>query len=516
MNRHNFIKLFAVLFLCTSPYTLAADHCVRAHGGNNGDGTTWAAAAGAGQAGAFTSLPAALTRGDTYYIADGDYGGHIFDDAVDGTTYITVKKAIESDHGTETGWSSAYGDGQAVFTFNDIAAAGYFQQMNRWEFSTAYWKIDGQVGGGPDNWDSGHGFKLVVGAAMEDNDVNGYRGVILLGQGASANYDSDYIELRHIEITAPFRSDRDIGVADENEEYAIYAHVSTGEGDSNQGTQYITISECYIHDIYQFITAYYSSNWTVEYSYFARNDTDTPTGNQGAGWFDFGSDDHTIRYNVFEDIAGTANIDMKKNDADDNTGWEIYGNVFLNSALINGTGGNGVIGTTSEAGAWDTSGMRIYNNTFININALATSNGNNAGIFFFTDGDSTVSDNLVKNNIWYNCVSRVDTNPWFTGITANDYNWFYLCERPENTNFDSTLVADETNGQLGAANPFTDWENMDFSLTSNTEAGVDLGSPYDTDMFGNTRTTWSRGALEFISTVGRYGGAGRNYRRSRY
>ena len=33
-----------------------------------------------------------------------------------GTQYITIKKAIETDHGTNTGWNSDYGDGQAVFT----------------------------------------------------------------------------------------------------------------------------------------------------------------------------------------------------------------------------------------------------------------------------------------------------------------------------------------------------------------------------------------------------------------
>src|SRR4030043_1400540 len=63
---------------------------------------------------AFTTLPATLVRGTTYYIADGNYASYTFDDAVSGTTLITVKKATVADHGTETGGVSTYGDGQAV------------------------------------------------------------------------------------------------------------------------------------------------------------------------------------------------------------------------------------------------------------------------------------------------------------------------------------------------------------------------------------------------------------------
>ena len=57
-------------------------------------------------------------------------GAYTFNDAVSGTTLITIKKAIESDHGTDTGWSSAYGDGQA--TFPNVT------------FTTSYWTFDGQ------------------------------------------------------------------------------------------------------------------------------------------------------------------------------------------------------------------------------------------------------------------------------------------------------------------------------------------------------------------------------------
>jgi hypothetical protein len=63
-----------------------------------------------------------LTRGDTYYIADGSYVTYIFDDVASGSLVITIKKATVADHGTETGWLDTYGDGQAVFA--DVLAFG--------------------------------------------------------------------------------------------------------------------------------------------------------------------------------------------------------------------------------------------------------------------------------------------------------------------------------------------------------------------------------------------------------
>ncbi len=56
---------------------------------------------------AYTELPAALERGATYYIADGQYPPYSFNDDESGEEYITIKKAIESDHGTDTGWAQS-------------------------------------------------------------------------------------------------------------------------------------------------------------------------------------------------------------------------------------------------------------------------------------------------------------------------------------------------------------------------------------------------------------------------
>lgn len=50
----------------------------------------------------------ALERGCAYYIADGTCGVVEFNTTVDGGQYITITKATEADHGTDTGWDPSW------------------------------------------------------------------------------------------------------------------------------------------------------------------------------------------------------------------------------------------------------------------------------------------------------------------------------------------------------------------------------------------------------------------------
>jgi hypothetical protein len=116
------ISLAIVLAIAAAGVLQAANRYVRpdATGANNG--TDWT--------NAWTSIPATLTRGDTYYLADGSYSDTTLDDPVSGSLVITLKKATVSDHGSNTGWSDSYGDGQAIFPHIQVV--------------TAYWVLDGQ------------------------------------------------------------------------------------------------------------------------------------------------------------------------------------------------------------------------------------------------------------------------------------------------------------------------------------------------------------------------------------
>jgi hypothetical protein len=101
--------LFIYLVLSTSAY--AANHYIRAGATGSNNGSDWE--------NAWTNMPVSYTRGDTYYVADGTYTGErTLNTAESGSTYIYIKKATASEHGTETGWNSGYGDGTAVFTYN--------------------------------------------------------------------------------------------------------------------------------------------------------------------------------------------------------------------------------------------------------------------------------------------------------------------------------------------------------------------------------------------------------------
>ena len=103
------LVMASVLLVATAE---GADRYVRQGATGNGSGSDWTNACPG-----FTGACAmsALVRGDTYYVADGNYGILTLNKAESGSATITIKKAILADHGTDAGCSDVFGDGQAVF-----------------------------------------------------------------------------------------------------------------------------------------------------------------------------------------------------------------------------------------------------------------------------------------------------------------------------------------------------------------------------------------------------------------
>jgi hypothetical protein len=128
--------ILTIIFSFSGSYIICAanpdgrGHYVRAGADGRNDGSDWA--------NAYTQLPSKLIRGEVYYIADGSYPGYNFADATNGRKYIFIKKATEAEHGANIGWKYEYGDGQAEF--------------GPLTFSTGHYVIDGQCGGGYNNW----------------------------------------------------------------------------------------------------------------------------------------------------------------------------------------------------------------------------------------------------------------------------------------------------------------------------------------------------------------------------
>jgi len=415
-----FILLILIIFLPTA--AMAANHYVRAGANGNGGGTDWT--------NAYNTLPSSLVRGDTYYIADGNYGSYRFDDAMSGETFITIKKATSSDHGTNIGWNATYGDGQAIFSSSGTPISMY----------ASYMIIDGQVGSGK----NGHGFVFQCTSGGANT-----RGLTF---GSSTGI-TDVI-LRHVEISNTItHTTTDCEV--------IYA---------NNAADNVTIQYCYLHDCNYsaVIQTLNNDNWIIEHSVLANAWSKEM-------WSDHDSTNITVRYCTVENFRGTGGFIFEGV-----SNFNCYGNVFFNSDSSYDSYGvdTAIIGTwygKSEVGT----NWRIYNNTFVNFQSTSMT--------AYRIGPEVGTGNVCYNNIFFNINGGVS----FGSIT-HDYNAFSGDNGVSESHAQTRLSADI----------FRDFNRNDFTLVTNTDAGISLPAPYNRDINNNIRgadAIWDRGAYEYSS-----------------
>ena len=424
--------LLAILFLGAMGAEAASRH-VRAGATGANNGTDWT--------NAYTALPSSLVRGDVYYIADGTYPSYIFDDAVSGTTLITIKKSTVADHGTNTGWLDTYGDGQAIF--------------GGWQIYTDYWVFDGQSRNS--NWRTGatnqYGIRI---------KVNGGKAIRLDNGGGIGG---DNLTFRYIDAEG---GGRDVGDSNSDVIYGL-------TGNSN-----ITFQFCALHDSDRTIFLM-RDNWqnlVIDHCYIARNNSNAAI--HGELMSMTSATNLTFSNNTVEDTEGTAGLIAGLNGGTWNGG-KIYGNTFRYSpAYLACTGRpagacegmSAVIYVANDASNNNSaSNILVYNNTFVNLSGVWSGIHIEAG-----------SGNVVRNNIWYNS-ARTDGS----GITTGQ-NWYF------NTINDSPGTGDQT--CTSNCNIFVNLTGGDFHLQAGTNAGLDVGSPYNVDPDGVTRG-WDRGAYEF-------------------
>jgi hypothetical protein len=429
MNRHMRQSLTHSLCICFTVSCLfassaqAASRYVRAGATGLSNGSDWT--------NAYASWPASLVRGDTYYIADGTYGGNTFDDATSGATLITIKKATGTDHGTDVGWLSTYGDGTATFT----------GQLN---FMTSNWVLDGQTGGGPGSWTTGFGFKVSITSTNPG-----------LRTGAVDN-----ITIRHIAVQGTL--DNSAGGSIAQDGIAVYG-----------GTN-VRLSYYYIYDMGRCIFFLSPLNFIAEYGYTGQHVSSSAVHSETASVWEFivaNPNNVTFRYNVFTHAEGTGGLIIHGNDI------KIYGNVFYRPSGDTWEHGNGVIGTWT---AGTITNGKVYNNTFINMG--------NIGPVFGALFTPPTTGNEARNNLFYT-VANVGLGSLFPTYSHNHYI--------------STTSGTETGKTTGTGDPFVNFTGLDFRLKAATAAGMTLSSPFNIDMFGNTRGsdgTWDRGAVEFGSS----------------
>jgi len=355
--------LLALIGLLWAVNVEAANHYILAGATGANNGSDWI--------NAFTTIPATLVRGDTYYIAGGNYGAHTFN-ALSGTQYVSLQKATVSDHGTSTGWQDSYGTTTAVFTSSGSVFTIHMVNLS----------IDGVTGSGT----SGHGIKLTTTGTTQGGGATIY----------SFNSAPDGLILRHLELAAPNPNGN-------LSNFNVDSHVWPGANGQ-------LIAYCYIHGglVGVLLTG---SNETIEHSYLQNNG-----GQQHSEMIDAANTQNLIiRYNVLDNLVccdGTTYIEPQVNGGLVPNGLYIYGNIIKATRSDEGTNNPSLLSSTSGERVLN---VFIYNNTIYGLHGASPQVG-------FADtgvrGDNASSTITVRNNIWH--ANTYD--PTFQSVQVQDHN----------------------------------------------------------------------------------------------
>jgi len=330
-----------VILILVAELCFSATHYVRA--GASGNGSDWN--------NALDKLPNRLKRGDTYYLADGTYPGRAFSDV--GTDIITIKKATASDHGTNTGWNSDYGNGTAEF-------------KGTLSFGTGYYTFDGQWGTGKT---SQYGFRINTAPGGQSKSIK------------NTQNGTNYLTFKHFE----------------------FRHNSNASSSSNDGIYFpkyratnLTLSHVYIHTLSRtpiYITKIH--NCLFEYLYI----NEYGVGGQHTEVIAAREcNNMIIRHSTFEKIVSTGGLVFGNcNNVD------IYGNVFWK-----GGGGGGPIYMWSRTTGGGN--FRVFNNTFVDINRgirlLGTGNQIYNNLFYNNNYNASIGGGSHDYNTFIKCVFR--------------------------------------------------------------------------------------------------------------
>lgn len=451
--------------------SLAAVHCVRAGASGTGTGSDWA--------NAYTTLPTHLTRGDTYYVAAGNYSAHDFNDPDSGSTLITVRAATTSDHGTDTGWNAAY-QGQAVFRCASACGAIFY-------FETDYYVVTGvyrsaATGNAVNDWITGYGFKL--------DDANGYAGSEAqggLGYAGTPLYVHD-ITIQYAELN---------GAHPTSDSSTLDLQVNFQGGSYN-----LLFDHLYVHDGYVpfFLKGNHNNdtfgsgqNITIQYTYAAYNYGSSAWHSEGCSCSE-GLRNFTIRWTYWVDMVSSGDITTAAGGDGLNAPWYIYGNVFMGKTANHCLTGDGPLAIWSQP--FNGGNVYFLNNTIANLSPCGS--GYNQGVDIgFGLGDLAMNQLIVQNNLWWNDNSvniiPTGTTNWDTATltgTTWSYNAYFQLT-------DQSYTSDpDPNKQVSSSNPFVNSAQADWRLSANTAPWTPLNSPFNVDINGVTRTS-SRGAYQY-------------------
>lgn len=369
-------SLLAVLLSLAALSAHSAERYVRQGATGDGSGTSWT--------NAYSSLPNTLVRGDTYYVADGSYSSYVFDDPASGSTPITIKKCTPAQHGTETGYSAAYCDGQA--------------SIGEWTLGADFLVIDGSKRN-ESNWADGaaYGFRV--------------NGGIIGSTAVTSGVCASNITVKYVNIGGPESGNTYTGnEADYSFKIAGFTEICTNW----------TLSRNYSHNTHIDYHINGADGGTIEYSYIRHGFGKESIRGQ------IRMSNYTIRHNVFKDScqgnpgdptggACTAPIALFDGSSWANT--KIYGNVFY---YTNNSSVQDAILAVGGLEDPPVSGVEIYNNTFAGFKQ-----GN---LSILVRGSGTCRNNLSYDMVRapaYSCSTQNNNasaaqNP-FVGYTSGDF-----------------------------------------------------------------------------------------------
>ncbi len=490
------ILFFAVLAIPCR--LLAASGCdgsgncyVRAGATGSGNGANWTNAYTGFGTGAGQISPASMTRGVTYWLATGSYGAPNFNTADSGTTLITIEGVTSTSHGPASDWSSSYA-GQALF--------GY--QVN---VSSDYWTFNGQAVSGctyPSNNDSCYTMKFW-------NQNNS-------GQVGEINYGGNNLTWAYVEVEGTGMT----GGAFPNNTTADKCNTDgcgiwDDDAFTNSGGNTIYVGYSYIHhtgNTPMQINCCNNTGLTFEYNWMAYNHTGQNQDHDEG--FALTYSNVIIRYNVFQDITYNGVVADVSGGTPSLSNWYFYGNlVFWDStyAAMNGKYGEAISnwGIIFMDGDTFTGTFAFYNNTIYGLWNSSGIDGTNAitgGANPYNHGTVNV---YIENNLWYG-TGLVNGQPDYCSSNASatctrGYNAYYIGSVPGG-DFSNPAESNDYTVSSASTDPFTNptaYTVAGFELVTPdpfvSYPGVTLGSPYNLDMLGVTRSangTWDRGALQ--------------------
>jgi hypothetical protein len=421
---------------------------------------------------ACNDLPLSLVRGDTYYIADGSYAKHVFNDAESGETYIYIKKATVSVHGTDSGWVNSYGDGQAIFT---ATGTTYQQALN---FRTGYYIVDGIVGSGKDY--STYGFKVIPAVNTLSEQLIGIPNL------GDKSFQVNNITISHVAIV-------NSGVGDGTKtRTGVYSLVA----DLALASYAITISNNYFSGGHTNMMIIRGHHWTVKDNYFADNWSSASAHGQQitAGV----SDDLTFSGNTFINTTLYAISAHRYGVIGKiNYRWLIYNNIMIGGGQTDATDMNAFVGNSTRSEVDNVLQWQVHHNTMINVDFTNASTG-----FVFPGTLSAVATDksYAYNNIFYNSVSpRMDNYGYTVGAVVHDNNAYLKCTGTFNSANESAPQRDDS-----AADPFVNSANGDYRLKVGTlpiNTGKTLVTKYLLDYNSVARPqggAWDIGAYEYM------------------